>query len=144
MLVLVSIAPWSKSGPFYIMFLFQLLQLFLYLIVGFTMLSNFGQTRLFCCVQVRIIAKGPAFFLRLFTALVLVVLALYTHFLFEAAAVLIGDDAYKKAEANKDFRNSIEMLIGANLMMSMGHLVCAAAELISAAVGLCKKGLAGP
>ena len=53
LLTFLSIGPWVLETRFWILFIFQVLQLFVYSVLAFCLLSNFGQTR-FMCIAIKV------------------------------------------------------------------------------------------
>lgn len=143
-LTFVAIGPWVIETRFWIIFVFQILQLFVYSILAFFLVSNFGTIRM-CCYPVHLKSgnKAHAVLLRIYVFACHIILGLWVHYTFDIACGLIDQSLLEKNWDDKDFRNCILLIAGGNLTLSAMHVGAGLAELFVAAISACVGGKNG-
>ncbi|CAL6069070.1 Transmembrane_domain-containing protein [Hexamita inflata] len=137
----VSIGPWTIENRFYVLFLFSILQFFVYSIISLVLFSNFNKQMRVLCMKVSIKESHThAFFLRFYACVCLVLLALWIHFSYEWACSYIDKSLLDKHANSKPFNRLLFLLSGTNVVISIVHLVAALMELIWGFISLCLKG----
>lgn len=146
-LTFVSIGPWALCGAFYVLFLFQVLQLFVHGLLSFTVVSRAGGRARVLCVPVRFAPGGAGrLAARGAAAAGHALLALWLHYSLDLACWLIDKDAFVRMKNGgpRAFADCVDVVFGANALQTAFHLAAAAEELAAGLAALCAaRGRAG-